>query len=71
MHLKRAQYLPPGPPLQPADFRGWNLSWTTSYLSHMQVDGVQRAPSHPYRNADAAKVQGGIEEEYGKTLMRF
>jgi len=29
------------------DFRGWTLSWTTSYLSHMQANGVQWAPSHP------------------------
>ena len=33
----------------------------------MQVDGVQRAPSYPsLSNADAAKVESGTEEEYGK-----
>lgn len=49
------------------DFRGWTLSWTTSYLSHMQADGVQRAPSlPPYRNATLQRFKAELKRSTEK-----
>ena len=50
MHLKRAQrarYLPPGPPLQPADFVVGLLARQHHISLICKVNSVQRAPNHP------------------------
>lgn len=63
MHLKRTQYL--------IFVVGLLAGQHPISLICKLMACSERLVIPPYRNADAAKVQSGTEEEYGKMLMRF